>query len=116
MRRISKMFTLFALALGLAVGGAARADDAATLKLFKAQCASCHGLDGKGKTTAGRKVAVKDWTNPADLKDFKIADITKTINDGIVGTDGKRRMADFHKLGPDKIKALEAYVRTLMGK
>ena len=116
MRLISRTITIAALASALAGLGVARADDAATIKLFKAQCASCHGLDGKGQTTAGKKVGVKDWTNPADLKDFKITDIEKTINEGIVGTDGKRRMADFHKLGPDKIKALEAYVRTLMGK
>ena len=116
MRFLSKTILIATFASALVGSGFARADDAATLKLFKAQCASCHGLDGKGQTTAGRKVGVKDWTNPADLKDFKITDITKTINDGIVGTDGKRRMADFHKLGPDKIKALEAYVRTLMGK
>jgi mono/diheme cytochrome c family protein len=116
MRRTSKLFTALTLAIGLGAAGAARADDAATIKVFKAQCATCHGTDGKGQTTAGKKVGVKDWTNPADLKDFKVDDIEKTINDGVVGNDGKRRMASFSKLGPDKIKALEAYVRTLMSK
>jgi mono/diheme cytochrome c family protein len=116
MRRTTKLVTSLAIAFGLAGAGAARADDAATLKLFKAQCASCHGLDGKGQTTAGKKVGVKDWTNPTDLKDFKVTDIEKTINEGIVGNDGKRRMASFSKLGPDKIKALDGYVRTFMSK
>jgi mono/diheme cytochrome c family protein len=115
MRRTQEIVTALVLALGLGAAGVARADDA-TVKLYKAQCASCHGVDGKGQTTAGKKVGVKDWTNPADLKDFNVADIEKTINEGVVGTDGKRRMTSFSTLGPDKIKALEAYVRVLMSK
>lgn len=116
MRLIRKTLTIATLAAALAGCAVARADDAANQKLFKAQCASCHGLDGKGQTTAGKKVGVKDWTSPTDLKDFKMTDVEKTINEGIVGTDGKRRMADFHKLGPEKVKVLEAIVHQFMGK
>lgn len=119
MKSVTTMIAAAALAATLVSSGAARADgaaDAATTKLFKAQCASCHGVDGKGKTTAGKKVGVRDWTDPAAMKDFKITDIEKTIIDGVVGTDGKRRMASFAKLGPDKIAALKAYAQQLIRK
>ena len=45
--------TIICLAL-MAPTAVARADDVATLKLYKSQCSTCHGLDGEGQTTAGR--------------------------------------------------------------
>jgi cytochrome c2 len=45
-----------------AFAATASADDAATIKVFKAQCATCHDVDGKGHTTAGKKLNVKDGT------------------------------------------------------
>ena len=102
------------LALLVLVGGpAAHADDAATLKLFKAQCASCHGLDGHGQTTAGKKVGTKDWGDPKVLKAMSDDDVVKAIQTGKKGDDGKELMPSFAKLGDDKIKALIAHIRTL---
>jgi cytochrome c553 len=34
-----------------------------TVALWKEHCASCHGMDGRGKTKAGRKAKVKDLTD-----------------------------------------------------
>ena len=106
---------LLALA-AFAAASPARADDAATLKLFKAQCATCHGLDGKGQTTAGKKVGTKDWTDPKVLKALPDADVEKAIRTGKNGDDGKELMPSFTKLGDDKIKALAAYIRTFQPK
>lgn len=106
--------TLFLLA-PLVASPAARADDAATLKLFKAQCATCHGIDGKGQTTAGKKVGTKDWSDPKVLKPLSDADVVKAINTG-KSEGGKELMPSFSKLGPEKIQALAAYIRTFQPK
>lgn len=101
--------------LSLVLATPALADDAATVKLFKAQCATCHGLDGKGQTTAGKKVNVKDWTDPKVLKPMSDADIEKQLKEGL-SKDGKELMPSFAKLGDDKIKVLTTYVRLFQPK
>jgi mono/diheme cytochrome c family protein len=107
--------TLFALSI-LTGGSLASAQDPATVKLYKAQCATCHGLDGRGQTTAGKKVGTKDWGDPNVLKAMSDEDATKAIMAGKKGDDGKELMPSFAKLGDDKIKALVAYIRTLQAK
>src|SRR5579872_2234446 len=77
----------------------AAADDAATIKLFKAQCASCHGVDGKGQTTPGKQFNMKDWGDGTTLNKLADPEIDKMIRDGNVGADGKERMPAFAKLG-----------------
>lgn len=99
----------------LAAASAARADEA-TVKLYKAQCASCHGLDGKGKTTVGKKLGTKDWTDPKILKPLADADVENVIRTGKRGDGGKELMPSFAKLGDEKIKALAAYIRTFQPK
>ena len=94
----------------------ARAADAPTVKLYKAQCATCHGVDGKGQTTAGKKVGTKDWTDPKVLKALSDVDVDKAIRIGKNGDDGKELMPSAAKLGDDKIKALIAYIRTFQPK
>lgn len=100
----------------LAAASPALAQDATTVKLFKAQCATCHGVDGRGQTTAGKKVGTKDWADPKVLKAMSDDDVMKAIHTGKKGDDGKELMPSFAKLGDDKIKALIAYIRTLQAK
>ena len=99
------------LLASIALAGGASADDAATLKVYKAQCATCHDLDGKGHTTAGKKLNVKDWGDGKTLNKMTDADVDKWIHVGKNGDDGKELMPAFAKLGDDKIKALVAYIR-----
>jgi len=120
MMRITKLLSAAAgLALALATataasaGGGATPASPATVKLYKSQCSTCHGLDGKGKTTAGKKVGIKDWTDGKTLKALSDADIAKLLRLGNKGDDGKQRMPPFKKLTDDQIKALIAYVRFL---
>lgn len=94
----------------------AAADDAATLKLFKAQCATCHGLDGRGQTTAGKKVGTKDWTDPKVLKALSDPQVEQQIRTGKTGDDKKELMPSFTKLGDEKIKALVTFIRTFQPK
>jgi mono/diheme cytochrome c family protein len=107
MKRITRNVLVLAL---LASASLARADEAATAKLFKAQCATCHGLDGKGSTTAGKKVGTKDWSDPKVLKAMSDADVEQAIKTG-KSEGGKGLMPSFAKLGDDKIKELVAYIR-----
>jgi mono/diheme cytochrome c family protein len=125
MRKIPALVSIVAAAglaflalTGANARGASAAPPAAAsaidpVKLYKAQCSTCHGLDGKGATTAGKKVGTKDWTDGKTLKALSDEQITKVLITGVKGDDGKQRMPSFAKLGPDKQTALTRYVRTL---
>jgi mono/diheme cytochrome c family protein len=102
------MLSILALVLTFAV--AARADDAATEKLYKAKCQSCHAADGSGNTPAGKKVEARDLRLPEIQKqtDAQLFDITKK---------GKNKMPAYDKkLTDQQIKDLVAYIRELAKK
>jgi mono/diheme cytochrome c family protein len=107
--------TLVAAVLGsLALRAApSHAADEATVKLFNAQCSSCHGKDGRGQTTAGKPLNVKDWTDPKSFKGITDGKIREQIRTGTKGPDGKERMTSFKKLTDEQVTALIAYVHTL---
>lgn len=69
--------TLFAVTLMIAAP-AAFGDAAAT---YTAKCASCHGADGAGKTTMGKKMKAKDYTT-AEGQKFSDAEGVKAILEG----------------------------------
>lgn len=94
----------------LCAASLASASDGKTV--FDADCAKCHGIDGKGTTKMGMKAGVKDLTDPknqAELTDEKIA---KTIKEGVVVGD-KTKMKGFPDLSADDVKALVSYVKSL---
>jgi cytochrome c6 len=87
----------------LASTGATFAADGAAL--WSQHCASCHGKDGSGNTTMGKKLGVKDYTKDQGFSDAEAANIIK---------EGKDKMKGFKgKLSDDDVKALVAYVRGL---
>ncbi len=91
-------------------GSTAFAADAAAL--WNQHCASCHGKDGSGKTTMGKKLGVKDYST-AEGQSFSDADAAKAIKEG-VKDGGKEKMKAYKdKLSDDDVKALVAYVRGL---
>jgi len=117
--------SLFAAALLLSVTASASAGavavasaaepNAEVAKLFKQHCQSCHGVDGRGQTTAGKKVGTKDWTDAATWGDRKPAELAKLVSEGIT-KDGKEKMKPFaKKLTPEQIDALIAYAQTFKG-
>lgn len=91
----------------------AMATDEPTVKLYRAQCATCHGVDGKGKTTAGKELGVRDWSDGKTIPGLTDAQIEQIIRAGRKGDDGKVRMPAFPKLTAEQVKALVAHVRTL---
>ena len=59
-----------------------KAKDAKTERLWKAKCASCHGVDGKAQTEQGKKMSMHDITTAAWQKSVTDDQIKKTITGG----------------------------------
>jgi len=106
-----KKMILLAAVLGMAAVYAASA--AEPKENWDANCAKCHGADGKGDTKMGARLGVKDFTDAKVQADIKDADAIKAIKEGLTNDDGKTLMKPFDQLSDDEIKALVAYVRTL---
>jgi cytochrome c6 len=113
-RSIIKL-VIAATCISTAFAGIAHAEDASVI--WTKTCAACHGKDGKGQTKMGRKVDVKDYTDPkvqADLTDEKAA---KALKEGIKDDKGKERMKAYgDQYSDEEIKSLIAYVRAFKPK
>ena len=57
-----KKIIILAIALGFAAAMTASAADAK--ENWEKSCAKCHGADGKGQTKMGKKLNVRDMTEP----------------------------------------------------
>lgn len=80
-------------------------------------CAKCHGADGKGQTKAGRKLKVKDYTDPKVQAEMKDEDIIKITTEGAFDKAGKERMKAYKdEMSPAEIKEMVGYVRKFGGK
>jgi len=88
----------------------ARAGDAAAL--YQQNCARCHGADGKGDTRIGKKLGVKDYTDPKVQAELKDAAAVKAIKEGLKDKDGNTLMKPAEGMSDDDIKALVGYMRT----
>lgn len=74
-------------------------------------CASCHGSDGKGQTKTGKKLKLRDYTDPKVQAEMTDAEMIKATTEG-VKIDGKEKMKGFaEEYSADEIKDLVAYVR-----
>jgi len=103
------------LIIGMLAAGIVLAPAAGTPPLYKKYCAACHGKDGKGKTRAGKKVGVKDFTDAKYQASFTDEQALKNIKEGMKNEKtGKWRMKPFaKKLSDDQIKELIKYIRSL---
>jgi mono/diheme cytochrome c family protein len=102
-----------AIALTLLVASTLSVAAADPKALWDANCAQCHGKDGRADTKMGKQVSAKDLTDPKVQAGFSDAKATQSIKEG-VKENGKTTMKAFGgKLKDDEIKALVAYVRTL---
>jgi mono/diheme cytochrome c family protein len=74
---------------------------------YKSKCATCHGPDGKGGTTVGKSMKVRDLSAP-DVQRQSDTDLQKIIS------DGKGKMPPYKaKLSVADISSLVAYIRGL---
>ena len=98
LRKIALLIASMTFCASVAFGADAAAN-------WNQHCASCHGKDGSGATTMGKKLGVKDYTKEQSFSD---ADAQKAI------MDGSGKMKGFKdKLSEADAKALVAYVRKL---
>jgi cytochrome c6 len=101
---------LFMMVMMTSAGMAVAAD---ATGLWNQHCASCHGKDGSGSTTMGKKLGVKDYRDAKVQAAFSDGEVESAIKSG-VKEGGKEKMKAFKdKLSDEDIKALVAYVRSL---
>jgi mono/diheme cytochrome c family protein len=96
---------------GLLTSVALVAADVATN--WENHCASCHGPDGRGETKMGKRLKIRNLTDPAVQAQFTDEDATKAIKEGVKDANGKTTMKPVEELSDDVVKALVAYVRSL---
>jgi len=92
-----------------AAGDAAKGE-----KVYKANCAVCHGDKGDGKGPGGASLTPKptDFTSPAGMKGIDDARLHKSIIEGMPGT----AMIGFAKtMSAGDIEDVIAYLKTLGG-
>ena len=75
-------------------------------------CKACHGAEGKGDTTMGKKLEIRDFTDAKFQATFTDEQATKAIKEGIKDGD-KIKMKAYTDLTADEVKALVAKVRGL---
>lgn len=89
-----------------------RANSHRATEIWKEECGSCHGPDGKGRTRAGRQARVKDFTDAAyqdSFTDEEAIQVIKTAKKDGKELRNKNPYAD--KLTEQEIRALVEYVR-----
>ena len=101
--RISKLLLLAAAVFGFTVAPAHAQSGAA---VYKAKCAMCHGMDGKGETAVGKSLKLRDLGSPEVQKETDDEMIAITAN-------GKGKMMGYKgKLTDAEIKDVVSYIRT----
>ncbi|MEE8599168.1 MAG: c-type cytochrome [Dehalococcoidales bacterium] len=74
--------------------------------LFKKNCASCHGVDGKAQTKMGKKLKV------SDLVESNFNNAMTAVTGGVVNDTGKTVMKAYsEKLSAEEITAVIDYVQ-----
>lgn len=95
---------------------AASGSDPKIVRTWKAKCASCHGVEGKGDTEQGAKMKLPDMTKPDWQKNNSDEKMRQAILNG-VKKEGKEGMDSYKDvLSPEQVDGLIAYVRSLAGK
>jgi cytochrome c553 len=105
-----KKLIIISIALSALTAWTARAADAKTT--YEAQCAKCHGKDGKGDTKMGQKMGAKDYSSAKVQGEMKDEAAFKAIKEGLKDKDDKVLMKPTEGVSDQEIKDLVAYMRS----
>ena len=106
------MKTIIAL-LSVFITATSAAYAASASENWENSCASCHGADGKAQTKQGKKLKIRDYTDPAVQAVLKDDAMIKATAEGVMEA-GKQRMKGFKdEYSEAEIKDLVAFVRAL---
>lgn len=106
-----KRLRLLAPLCGLLVSGAIFAADGNAL--YEEHCANCHGADGKGQTKMGKKLGIRDYSDPKVQASFSDEEAFKAIREGKRDDKGKLQMKPIEEISDDDVKAVVRHLRTL---
>jgi cytochrome c553 len=107
------MKKILTLALALTVAGLTTSFGADAKENWEKHCSKCHGKEGKGDTTMGKKLKVKDYSKEEEQKKFTDEEAFKVTKEG-KKEGGKTLMKGFAStLSDDEIKALVKHVREM---
>jgi cytochrome c553 len=105
------MKKLIIIGVALLIVGAVSVRAADAKENWEKSCTKCHGPDGKGKTTMGKKLEIKDYTDAKVQADLKDDAMIKAIKEGVKDGD-KTKMKGFgDALSDDEVKALVKFIR-----
>lgn len=77
--------------------------------VFENHCAACHGMDGKARTPAGRKLGAKDLSMSKRLD----GEIERQILEGVKDARGASKMPAFkEKLSAAEVALLVSYAKS----
>ena len=80
--------------------------------IYEKECAKCHGADGKGQTSIGKRNGAKDYTDPKVQEELKDEAAIKAVKEGYKTKEGKVVMKPAEGMSDDDVKAVVAYMRT----
>ena len=90
------------------LGALARAAEPDGALIFENNCASCHGLDGKARTPAGRKLGAHDLSESK----YDDAALAVQIRQGVKTPQGVTKMPAFaDRLKDEEISAVIVHVK-----
>ncbi|MBI2813992.1 MAG: c-type cytochrome [Opitutae bacterium] len=109
-----KKSSLFAAACALTVTATLAAGDApaGTRQYWEEHCASCHGVDGKADTKAGKKIGAINFTDPQSQARFTDEQMFTAIKEGVKNKSGKYTMKPAENASDELIKSLVTHVRS----
>lgn len=111
---MTKYIAMFVAMFAVVV--AARAEDFDAKAAFDSKCAICHGKDGKGETTMGKKAGCKDFTDAKVQDAITDEKALKSLKEGIKDGETVKMKPFAEKLSEDEMKAVLKYVRSLKAK
>ena len=106
---MNKLLLVIVAVLAMSAMAASAADGKA---MYEKDCAKCHGADGKGQTTMGKRLGAKDYTDAKVQSELKDEAAIKAVKEGFKNKEGKVLMKPAEGISDVDAKAVVAYMRT----